>query len=69
MCFIEEGELEVFIDSGSRMKLKTTEKGNTLGTLSFLIGREQLEKYKSVGFTKVLILTRADFLNSLREFP
>ena len=44
-------------------------KGCTLGTLSFLTGVRSIERFRSVGFTKLLMLSRDDFLKILSEFP
>lgn len=69
MCYIDEGELEVFIDQETNIKLRSLFGGHTLGTFSFITGKKPIEKFKSVGFTKVLILTREDMLHTLKDYP
>lgn len=38
-------------------------EGQSLGVISFITGKKSPEKYRSIGFTKLLLLSRNDFLN------
>ena len=37
-------------------------KGESIGVNSFITGKKDPERYRSVGFTKLLLLSRDDFL-------
>lgn len=37
-------------------------EGESLGFISFITGKKSPERYRSIGFTKLLLLNREDFL-------
>lgn len=37
-------------------------EGDSLGVISFLTGKKSIERFRSIGFTKLLLLSRDDFL-------
>ncbi|CAK66646.1 unnamed protein product (macronuclear) [Paramecium tetraurelia] len=69
--FIESGEVEVQLSDQIFSPGTTFHKltpGCIFGLYEFITGQEQKEVYKSVGFTKLLILPRLAFLKILKEF-
>lgn len=36
---------------------------------SFITGKKAIEQYKSIGFTRVMLLTRQEFLKTLKDYP
>lgn len=44
-------------------------KGQTLGISSFITGKGAPEKFKCLSFTKIMLLSRDDFLKCLCECP
>lgn len=43
-------------------------EGQSLGIVSFLTGEKSRERFRSIGFTKLLLLSRDDFLNVFIQF-
>ncbi|CAD8149984.1 unnamed protein product [Paramecium pentaurelia] len=71
LTFIESGEVEVQLSDQIFQPGTTFHKltpGCIFGLYEFITGQEQKEVYKSVGFTKLLILPRSAFLRILKEF-
>ncbi|CAD8057941.1 unnamed protein product [Paramecium sonneborni] len=72
LTFIEQGEVEVQLSDQIFSPGTTFHKltsGSIFGLYEFITGQEHKEVYKSVGFTKLLILPRLSFLKILKEFP
>ncbi|CAD8195996.1 unnamed protein product [Paramecium pentaurelia] len=70
--FIEQGQIEVFIENEQLSELSRVYKlkeGESFGFLSFITGNPSVEKYKTIGFTKLLIITRKDFLDVIKDYP
>ncbi|CAD8071438.1 unnamed protein product [Paramecium primaurelia] len=44
-------------------------KGSSLGIISFISGKQSQERFRSVGFSKLLMLSRDDFLKVIQDFP
>ncbi|CAD8160840.1 unnamed protein product [Paramecium pentaurelia] len=44
-------------------------KGSSLGIISFISGKQSQERFRSVGFSKLLLLSRDDFLKVIQDFP
>ena len=42
---------------------------DNFGLISFITGFKAKEKYRSVGFTKLLLISREDFLKIIKDFP
>lgn len=57
----------MLIESG--MRIQKAKKNEILGIKNLFIGQKIKEKFKSIGFTKILILSRCDFLQALKDFP
>jgi len=45
------------------------EQGESFGFVSFISGIPSIEKYKTLGFTKLLVLTRKAFLEVIKDYP
>lgn len=43
--------------------------GSSLGIMSFITGIKAPERFRSVGFTKLLLLARDDFMKIIVEYP
>lgn len=43
--------------------------GSSLGISSFLTGKRTPERLRSVGFAKMLLLSRQDFLKVIQDYP
>lgn len=43
--------------------------GSSIGITSFLTGKRTPERLRSVGFAKMLILCREDFLRIIQDYP
>ncbi|CAD8105986.1 unnamed protein product [Paramecium primaurelia] len=78
ICFVEEGEIQIFIENemlqnhvsyNSISIVNTVSKGSSLGLMSFITGVKARERFKSLGFSKLLLLSRDDFLKIIPEFP
>ncbi|CAD8196694.1 unnamed protein product [Paramecium octaurelia] len=70
--FIEQGQIEVFIENEQLSELSRVYKlkeGESFGFVSFITGNPSVEKYKTIGFTKLLIITRKDFLDVIKDYP
>ncbi|CAD8192068.1 unnamed protein product [Paramecium octaurelia] len=78
ICFVEEGQIQIFIENelsqnhvsyNSISIVNTVSKGSSLGLMSFITGIKARERFKSIGFSKLLLLSREDFLKIIPEFP
>ncbi|CAD8172860.1 unnamed protein product [Paramecium octaurelia] len=78
MCFIEHGEMQILIQNDQKDSsyshqqvsvISKVGKGNSLGVYSFISGQKSTEKFRSLGFTKSLLLSRDDFLKILPDYP
>lgn len=49
--------------------VSTVSRGSSLGLMSFITGIKARERFKSLGFSKLLLLSRDDFLKIIPEFP
>ncbi|CAD8122559.1 unnamed protein product [Paramecium sonneborni] len=70
--FIEQGQIEVFIENEQLSELSRVSKlkeGESFGFVSFITGTPSIEKYKTIGFTKLLIIKRKDFLEVIKDYP
>ncbi|CAD8084162.1 unnamed protein product [Paramecium sonneborni] len=66
--FVDEGEIDVLIESGQI--IRKAKKDDIFGLKNLFVGNIiQINKLKSVGFTKLLVLSRNDFLQELKDFP
>ncbi|CAD8106016.1 unnamed protein product [Paramecium primaurelia] len=68
--FVDEGEINLLIESG--LVIQKAKKDDIIGLDNLFLGfqnKNQKLKIKSIGFTKLLILSRQDFLQELKEFP
>ncbi|CAD8184791.1 unnamed protein product [Paramecium pentaurelia] len=78
MCFIEHGEVQILIQNDQKDSIYSHQqvsviskvgKGSSLGIYSFISGQKSREKFRSLGFTKLLLLSRDDFLRILPDYP
>ncbi|CAD8114502.1 unnamed protein product [Paramecium sonneborni] len=74
LCFIEEGKVESFIEDPITQNIIASninnyESGKCFNEISFLTGQDLKEKFKTLEFTKLLVLSRKDFLDTLKDFP
>ncbi|CAD8162298.1 unnamed protein product [Paramecium pentaurelia] len=78
MCFIEHGEVQILIQNDQKDSIYSHQqvsviskvgKGSSLGIYSFISGQKSIEKFRSIGFTKLLLLSRDDFLRILPDYP
>lgn len=65
--FIISGRVEIYYDK-SDLSLQKIDKGKSFGFLSFFSGQPRTASAKSLEFTTVFILGRAQFLSKLEEF-
>ncbi|CAD8116941.1 unnamed protein product [Paramecium sonneborni] len=66
--FVDDGEIDVLMESGQI--LKKAKKDDIFGLRNLFVGNIiQNKKLKSVGFTKLLVLSRNDFIQELKDFP
>ncbi|CAD8062415.1 unnamed protein product [Paramecium primaurelia] len=78
VCFVEFGEIQIFIqndsidqvlDNPQIAEVFKVGKGSSLGIISFISGKQSQERFRSVGFSKLLLLSRDDFLKVIQDFP
>ncbi|CAD8180989.1 unnamed protein product [Paramecium pentaurelia] len=69
LYYIEDGSIQICLQQGRKINLGIVNKGASIGIKNFIMGTESLETYKSVGFTKAMILKRRNFLKILQEHP
>ncbi|CAD8147071.1 unnamed protein product [Paramecium octaurelia] len=74
LCFIEMGKVESFIEDPNTQNVIASNitnylQGKCFNEISFLTGQDFKEKFKTVEFTKLLILSRRDFLATMKDFP
>ncbi|CAK77489.1 unnamed protein product (macronuclear) [Paramecium tetraurelia] len=78
VCFVEYGEIQIFIqndsvdqvlDNPQIAEVFKVGKGSSLGIISFISGKQSQERFRSVGFSKLLMLSRDDFLKVIQDFP
>jgi CRP-like cAMP-binding protein len=74
MCIIEKGSIQIFLDDKSpkqqlEQMIKEIGPGSSFGVFGFLSGVRGHEKFRSVGFTKLLLISRDDMLEAIKDFP
>ncbi|CAD8191891.1 unnamed protein product [Paramecium pentaurelia] len=69
LYYIEEGSVQICLQQGRKINLGIVNKGASIGVKNFILGTESLESFKSVGFTKAMILKRKSFLKILQDHP
>ncbi|CAK61699.1 unnamed protein product (macronuclear) [Paramecium tetraurelia] len=69
LCFIDEGEVEIHLEINKQFPVGRQMKGHSLGISSFITGKNAPERFKCLSFTKVMLLSRDDFLKCLHECP
>ncbi|CAD8096804.1 unnamed protein product [Paramecium sonneborni] len=74
LCFIEEGIVESFIEDPNNQNIIASNinnysEGKCFNEVSFLTGSDCKEKFRTLQFTKLLVLSRKDFLATLKDFP
>ncbi|CAK87824.1 unnamed protein product (macronuclear) [Paramecium tetraurelia] len=69
LYYIEDGSIQICLQQGRKINLGIVNKGASIGVKNFILGTESLETFKSVGFTKAMILKRKSFLKILQEHP
>ncbi|CAD8096288.1 unnamed protein product [Paramecium sonneborni] len=69
LYYIEDGQIQICLQQGRKINLGIVNKGASIGIKNFIMGIEPLETYKSLGFTKAMILKRKNFLKILQEHP
>ncbi|CAD8095941.1 unnamed protein product [Paramecium sonneborni] len=69
LYYIEDGSIQICLQQGRKINLGVVNKGASIGIKNFIMGTESLETYKSVGFTKAMVLKRKNFLKILQEHP
>ncbi|CAK67965.1 unnamed protein product (macronuclear) [Paramecium tetraurelia] len=68
LYFVDEGEINILIESGQI--IETAKKDDIFGLKNLFVGNIiRNKKLKSVGFTKLLVLSRNDVLQELKDFP
>ncbi|CAD8190321.1 unnamed protein product [Paramecium pentaurelia] len=66
--FVDEGEINVLIESG--LVVQKAKKDDVIGLDNLFLGfQNKNQRLKSIGFTKLQILSRQDFLQDLKDFP
>ncbi|CAD8172405.1 unnamed protein product [Paramecium octaurelia] len=78
VCFVEFGDIQIFIqndqidqilESPQIAEVSKVGKGSSLGIISFISGKQSQERFRSIGFSKLLMLSRDDFLKIIQDFP
>ncbi|CAD8195038.1 unnamed protein product [Paramecium octaurelia] len=69
LYYIEDGSIQISLQQGRKINLGIVNKGASIGIKNFIMGTESQETYKSVGFTKAMILKRKNFLKILQDHP
>ncbi|CAD8054681.1 unnamed protein product [Paramecium primaurelia] len=69
VCYVEKGEISVCAEGQNKIKIRQVMVGETFGLKGFVLGIPTNEIYKSVGFSKLLMICRYDFIQLLKEFP
>ncbi|CAK56656.1 unnamed protein product (macronuclear) [Paramecium tetraurelia] len=66
--FVDEGEINLLIESG--LVIQKAKKDDVIGLENLFLGfQSKNQRLKSIGFTKLQILSRQDFLQDLKDFP
>ena len=63
--FVEDPNTHDIIASG----VTNYNQGSSFNEIAFLTGTNIREKFKTVEFTKLLLLARKDFISVLKDFP
>ncbi|CAD8095943.1 unnamed protein product [Paramecium sonneborni] len=69
LIYIEQGEIDLYGDKMCNLKLSSFSQGSTLGLISFLLGNEKSETYKTHGFSLVMTLSQKKFFQILQKYP
>ncbi|CAD8084669.1 unnamed protein product [Paramecium sonneborni] len=78
VCFVEFGDIQIFIqndqidsilENPQIAEVSKVGKGSSLGIISFITGKQSQERFRSIGFSKLLMLSRDDFLKVIQDFP
>ncbi|CAD8177398.1 unnamed protein product [Paramecium pentaurelia] len=78
VCFVEFGDIQIFIqndqidqilENPQIAEVSKVGKGSSLGIISFISGKQSQERFRSIGFSKLLMLSRDDFLKIIQDFP
>ncbi|CAD8174959.1 unnamed protein product [Paramecium pentaurelia] len=78
VCFVEFGDIQIFIqndqidqilENPQIAEVSKVGKGSSLGIISFISGKQSQERFRSIGFSKLLMLSRDDFLKVIQDFP
>ncbi|CAD8096828.1 unnamed protein product [Paramecium sonneborni] len=69
VCYVEKGQISVCTEGQNKIQIKQIMIGQIFGLKGFVLGVSAQEIYKSVGFTKLLMICRYDFMQLLKEFP
>ncbi|CAD8086199.1 unnamed protein product [Paramecium sonneborni] len=78
VCFVEFGDIQIFIQNDQNdsilenpqiAEVSKVGKGSSLGIISFISGKQSQERFRSIGFSKLLMLSRDDFLKVIQDFP
>ncbi|CAD8191214.1 unnamed protein product [Paramecium pentaurelia] len=69
LYYIEDGSIQICLQQGRKINLGIVNKGASIGIKNFIMGTESQETYKSLGFTKAMILKRKSFLKILQDHP
>ncbi|CAD8213514.1 unnamed protein product [Paramecium octaurelia] len=67
LYYIISGELQIQHSNG--MNLGTLVSGQSIGLKNFITSSQKPEKYRSVGFSKLICLEQKQFLRLLQEYP
>ncbi|CAK80915.1 unnamed protein product (macronuclear) [Paramecium tetraurelia] len=78
VCFVEFGDIQIFIqndqidqilENPQIAEVSKVGQGSSLGIVSFISGKQSQERFRSIGFSKLLMLSRDDFLKVIQDFP
>ncbi|CAD8197001.1 unnamed protein product [Paramecium pentaurelia] len=69
LCFIDQGTLNICANITDRSEGITFSQGQFFGLEELLTGQQPQIQLQSLSFVKLLILTRTDFINTLRDNP
>ncbi|CAD8103191.1 unnamed protein product [Paramecium sonneborni] len=71
LCFVEQG-LIVYQNPENKQKFKTNaviNQGQFFCVNDFIINNPQMDLFKSIGYTSLLILSKSDFIKTLKDYP
>ncbi|CAK87680.1 unnamed protein product (macronuclear) [Paramecium tetraurelia] len=69
LCFIDQGTLNICANITDRSESITYSQGQFIGLEEMLTGQQPQLQLQSLSFVKLLVLTRTDFLNTLKDNP